>query len=142
MATVAENSGASTRPSDEKSSDQDLVGIAFPFRKEAGEFPARAKNKDAVKSDLITLFNTPKGSRRMRPNYGSNKEILVFESTGPLLRARLERNIRQTIFNSEPRIKVRGIAIQEQKTKVIALIVYIVQGVRDSIQLEIDRLDV
>lgn len=142
MATVVENPGSSTRPSDEKSSDRDLVGIAFPFRKEAGEFPARVRNKDTVKSDLITLFNTAKGSRRMRPNYGSNKEVLVFESTGPLLRARLERNIRQTITNNEPRVRVIGIAIDEQKTKVIALIVYLIQGVRDSIQLDIDRLDV
>ena len=141
MATVVENPGSSTRPSDENSSDRDLVGIAFPFRKEAGEFPARVRNKDAVKSDLFTLFNTPRGTRRMRPKYGSNKEQLVFESTGPLLRARLERNIRQTITNHEPRVKVLAVAIQEQKTKVIALIVYIIQGVRDSIQLDIERLD-
>jgi len=139
MATVVENPGSSTRSADAKAGDRDLVGIAFPFRKEGGEFPARVRNKDAVKSDLITLFNTPLGSRRMRPNYGSNKEVLVFESTGPLLRARLERNIKQTITNSEPRVKVLAVVIQERKTEVIALIIYLIQGVKDSIQINIEK---
>jgi len=142
MATVAANPGSTTRPADIKSGNKTLIGLDFPFRKEAGEFPKRSLNKDAVKSDLITLFSTPLGSRRMKPNYGSNKEVLVFESTGPLLRARLSRNIKQTIFLNEPRVRVLAVNISEDNTTVTAQILYSVQGVKDTITLEIDRPNV
>jgi phage baseplate assembly protein W len=139
MATIVENPGATTRPADVTSGNKTLIGIAFPYRKEGGEFPKRVFNTDAVKNDLTLLFDTPLGSRRMRPLFGSNKEVLVFESTGPLLVARLSRNIRQTIFLNEPRVRVLAIAVQEKKSLVVAQILYIIQGVQDTITLEIER---
>jgi phage baseplate assembly protein W len=139
MATIAENPGASTRPANQNASTRDTIGIAYPFRKQDGEFPKKVVNVEAVKSDLITLFDTPLRSRVMKPNFGSNKEELVFESTGPLLRARLIRNIRQTIFLNEPRVVVLAVQITEEKTLVTATILYAVQGVRDTLTLEIER---
>lgn len=139
MATIVPNPGSTTRPSNKTASSKDVIGISFPFRKENGEFPKRAINIDAVKSDLISLFETPIRSRVMRPTFGSNKEILVFESTGPLLRARIERNIRQTIINNEPRVEVVAVNVEEEKTQVIATILYVVQGVPDTVTLTIDR---
>lgn len=139
MATVVENPGSSIRPSNKDSSNKDVIGISFPFRKEGGEFPKRAVNIEAVRSDLISLFETPLRSRIMKPTFGSNKEQLVFESTGPLLRARLERNIRQTIFVNEPRVSVVDVAIEETNTLVTATILYIVQGVSDTIEISIER---
>ena len=142
MATVVENPGSTTRPADVQSGDKTRIGIAFPFRKEAGELPKRAFDADAVKNDLLTLFETPIRSRVMRPTFGSTKERLVFESKGPLLNARLQRNIRQTIFLHEPRVRIRQMQVRESKTEVIALIIYTVQGIKDSIRLTIDRPDV
>ena len=142
MALVIENSGTSTRPSNKTTANRDLVGIAFPFRKEKGEFPRKATNVDAVKSDIISLFNTPIRSRVMRRSFGNNAMELVFESTGPLLNARLQRNIRQTIANNEPRVVVIAIGITESNTQVVSTIVYSVQGVIDNVKLSFERPDV
>lgn len=139
MATIPENPGSTTRPANIKASNTDLIGFSFPFRKEDGEFPKRDLNRAVVQSDLLSLFNTPIRSRRMKPLCGSNKEQIVFESTGPLLRARLQRNIRQTIFLHEPRVQVIAIDIQEERTEVIAQILYRIQGVSDRITITIQR---
>lgn len=139
MATVISNPGSTTRPANKTASKKDVIGIAFPFRKEDGEFPKRAINVDAVKSDLISLFKTPIRSRMMRPVFGSNKEQLVFESTGPLLRARLERNIRQTVQMNEPRVQIVAVNVTEETTLVTATILYIVQGISDTITLNIAK---
>lgn len=113
-----------------------LVGIAFPFRKEKGEFPKKVKDIEAVRSDFFSLFNTPVRTRVMRPNLGTDAHALVFESKGPLLNARLQRSIRQTIFINEPRVNVLAIKIDESDTLVTATIVYEVNGIQDSIELE------
>lgn len=139
MATIIENAGSSVRSSNQIAANRDIIGIAFPFRKESGEFPKKAINIDAIKSDIISLFKTPLRSRIMRPTFGSNKEDLVFESTGPLLRARLERNIRQTILNHEPRVRVVAINIVEEKTLVTATVLYVVQGISDTVTLSINK---
>lgn len=140
MATIVPNPGSTTQVANKKAGERDLIGLSFPFRKADGEFPKRDRNRDVVRSDLIMLFNTPIRSRVMKPTHGSNKEQLVFESTGPLLRARLQRNIRQTIFLNEPRVNVLAIGIEEKKTEVRALILYEIQGVKDNITVTIDRV--
>jgi len=139
MALIIPNTGSTTRPSNQTTSNRNLVGISFPFRKENGEFPKKAVNTDAVKSDILSLFATQLGSRPMRRSYGSNASELVFESQGALLNARLQRNIKQTIANNEPRITVVGIGIEETNTLVTATIVYVIQGVVDRVELNFER---
>lgn len=142
MATVVENAGSTTRPADQKASDRDLVGIRYPFQKLKGEFPAKVRNKDAVQTDLIQLFKTPIRSRVMKPAHGHNLDLIVFESTGALLQARIDRNVRQIIRNNEPRVTVIGLRIEEENTLVTTTVFYEIQGVRDSFQIETERLDV
>lgn len=139
MADIPINSGT-MRPSNQKASKKELVGISFPFRKENGEFPARDRDAECVKNDLFTLFKTVARSRVMRPLLGHTANDVVFESKGGVLSARLQRIVRQTILNNEPRVDVRRVGISENGTTVITGVQYIIKGVVDSLTLpEIQR---
>lgn len=124
-----------TRSSNQMATNKPLVGIRFPFRKGNGEFPERVRGKDVVQSDLLMLFSTPLRSRVMRPVAGHNAELSVFESQGPLLNAILQRIIRQTVLNNEPRAQVTSVDIQVDGTKVDMTLHYVVQGVVDSVKI-------
>lgn len=116
-----------------------LIGLSFPFRKEAGEFPKKDYEQDAVRSNVIALFNMPLRSRIMRPELGTTAYNLVFEPITPLLVARLERSIRATIERGEPRAVVRSVTITQDNTKIFADIVYEVTGIKDNVQIALDK---
>lgn len=139
MADIPINSGT-MRPSNQKASKRQLVGISFPFRKENGEFPARDRDADCVQNDLFTLFKTVARSRVMRPLVGHTANDVVFESKGGVLNARLQRIIRQTILNNEPRVDILQIRVSENDTTVASGVQYLIKGVVDKVDLpEIQR---
>lgn len=135
MPDIPQNTGT-TKASNQRASTQSVIGISFPFRKEDGEFPKRETDIACVKNDLLTLFKTPVRSRIMRPRMGHTAHQAVFESQGALLNARLQRVIRQTIANNEPRVQVLRIPVETSGTEVTPTIDYVVQGVRDSLELD------
>ena len=114
-----------------------VVGISFPFRKESGQFPKKDYDQEAVRSNIIALFNMPLRSRVMRPELGTTVYNLVFEPITSLLIARLDRSIRATIERGEPRANVLNITITQDNTKLIADIVYEVNGLSDNVQISL-----
>lgn len=114
-----------------------LIGLSFPFRKESGEFPVRDYDQEVVRSNVIALFNLPLGSRVMRPELGTTVYDMVFDSTGALMEARLQRSIRSTLERGEPRAQVESISITTDNTKVICDIVYSVTGIIDQVTVEL-----
>lgn len=116
-----------------------LTGISFPFRKESGQFPKKDTLQEVVRSNIIALFNLPLRTRIMRPNLGTTAYNLVFEPITPLLIARLERSIRATFERGEPRANVVGITVTQNNTQLLADIVYVVNGIKDSVQIALDK---
>jgi len=114
-----------------------LVGISYPFRKEGGEFPARDKDSEAVRSNILSLFNCDVRSRVMRPDLGTDVTLFVFESIDSLLQAKLQRSIRQTIAKGEPRATVTDIQFVEQGTKIQANVTYEVNGIEENIVVDV-----
>lgn len=112
-----------------------LIGLSFPFRKESGQFPKKDFDQDAVRSNIIALFKIPLRARIMRPELGTTVYNLVFEPITSLLIARLERSIRATISRGEPRATVISITITQDNTKLIADILYQVNGLNDNVQV-------
>lgn len=135
MPDIPQNTGT-TRPSNQTGTTKPTVGISFPFRKEGGEFPVRVRDVACVENDLLTLFKTPQRSRIMRPKAGHNMDQLVFDSTGSLLNARLQRGVRQVIKNNDPRIAVQSITLETEGTAVTATVNHTVQGVPGSTELD------
>lgn len=116
-----------------------LIGLSFPFRKEAGEFPKKDYEQDVVRSNVIALFNLQLRTRVMRPELGTTVYNLVFEPITPLLVARLERSIRATIERGEPRAQVISVGVAQNNTQIIADIVYAVNGIKDNVQIALDK---
>lgn len=134
MADIPQNTGT-TRPSNQTASSKSVVGISFPFRKEDGEFPKRDYDRDCVQNDVFTLFQTPARSRIHRPKVGHNAFPAVFESQSGILNARLQRTIRQTIKNNEPRVIVLKITTVNSGTEVTPTVEYMTQGIKDKVEL-------
>ena len=114
-----------------------VIGLSFPFRKEAGQFPKKDFDQEAVRSNIIALFNLPLRLRVMRPELGTTVYGLVFEPITSLLIARMDRSIRATIERGEPRATVLDMTITQDNTKLIVDIVYAVNGLTDTVQVSL-----
>jgi len=118
---------------------KEYIGIKFPYQKGRRGFPATVTGQDAIKSDLLFLFKTKKRSRVMKPQMGLGLEQIVFENTGPLLRARLHRAIARVVADYEPRITIEQLIVQENKTEVIIDLYYSFKDVSDSLTFDIPK---
>ena len=114
-----------------------VIGLSFPFRKESGQFPKKDFDQEAVRSNIIALFKLPLRLRIMRPELGTTVYRLVFEPITPLMTTRLENSIRATISRGEPRANVSNVTITQDNTKLIADIVYEVNGLSDNVQISL-----
>ena len=52
----------------------------------------------------------------MRPDAGSDTYAFVFESTGPLLRARIDHEVRRAVSAGEPRASILRVDVTERET--------------------------
>lgn len=109
-----------------------LAGISFPFRIEGEGLPKEAKGVDVIKSALIVLLRTPKGSRAMRPTLGTNLYSLLFEDVGPLLESLIQRDIFLAVGDWLPEVNILNIDVLSDETKKVQVNVqYAIQGVID-----------
>lgn len=90
-----------------------IRGIAFPFGRSATSFPATRTDDDVIRDNIRRILQTPRGSRVMRPGVGSDVFLFVFESIGPVLRARIDNEVRRALAEGEPRVTVLFVGIQE-----------------------------
>jgi len=94
-----------------------ILGFAHPFQKSSTAFPAQATDDDVIRNNIIRILSTPRGSRVMRPNQGSDVWTFVFENRGPLLRARINEEVRRAIGVGEPRVTVLQVLVTEETTR-------------------------
>lgn len=109
-----------------------LAGISFPFRIEGAGLPQAAFGTDVVKSALVVLLRTPKGSRVFRPTLGTKLQQMIFENQGPFLQSLLQREILAAINNFLPQVVVKAMDFVEDNHRIQVNIRYIIQGVLDS----------
>lgn len=89
----------------------------------------------AVKQALKLLINTQYYEKPFNPEFGSNIRALLFQPFGTNSASRLRDEIRQTIENFEPRVKIKSIVVdpnldtQEYNVK-ITFTVISVRGVQ------------
>jgi len=91
-----------------------ILGIAFPFRPSATSFPAVAEDVDVIADNITRIIQTPRGSRVMRPEAGSDTYSFLFENSGPLLRARIDNEVRRAVSAGEPRARVIQVLVSER----------------------------
>ena len=78
--------------------------------------PATATDDDVIADNIRRIMLTRRGSRVMRPSAGSNVQDFVFESVGPVLRARIDNEVRRSIGEGEPRAQVLSVNVFEETT--------------------------
>lgn len=114
-------------------------GISFPYRKGTDGIPQMEEDLQLVKEDLELLLNTRKRERIMKPDFGIDLESLVFENTGPLLRAKAFREIADAIGNFEPRVSLSNVSVTDEKNTVRIDVKYTVSGFEDQVSLLFTR---
>jgi phage baseplate assembly protein W len=87
-------------------SDLDLNFNIHPVKKDI----TRHLNEYAIINSVKNLVSTNYYERPFRPEIGSGVRNLLFENVDPLVAARLERAIVETISNYEPRVSVSNIS--------------------------------
>lgn len=83
-----------------------ITGISFPFRKGDTSFPAASTDDDVIADNIRRILLTRRGERVMRPDEGSSMYRFAFENVGTLLRAQVNREVRRSIANGEPRARI------------------------------------
>jgi phage baseplate assembly protein W len=85
--------------------DLDLSFIIHPVKKDINKHT----NEYAVINSVKNLVSTNFYEKPFRPEIGSGIRNLLFENVDPIISARLERAIQETITNYEPRVSISGI---------------------------------
>lgn len=69
-------------------------------------------DKALIKRDILNHFNTRKGSRVMRPDYGSSLWDYLFEPLDEISRDAILDDV-NTVIKSDPRVQILNTDIQE-----------------------------
>jgi phage baseplate assembly protein W len=85
--------------------DLDLNFNIHPIRKDV----TKHLNEYAVVNSVKNLILTNHYERPFRPNVGSNIRRLLFEPVDAIMSAQLEREIRETVTNFEPRVQINTV---------------------------------
>jgi phage baseplate assembly protein W len=85
--------------------DLDLNFNIHPIRKDVTVH----LNEYAVVNSVKNLILTNHYERPFRPNVGSNIRRLLFEPVDAIMSAQLEREIRETVTNFEPRVQINTV---------------------------------
>lgn len=75
-------------------------------------------DKALIKRDILNHFNTKKGSRVMRPTYGSSLWDYLFEPLDEISRDAIIDDV-NTVVNSDPRVRILNTNIQEEEHGII-----------------------
>jgi uncharacterized protein len=116
-----------------------FLGIYFPFTKGPKGYPKTVTDEECVQNDLSLLLHTRKQERVMLPTFGLDLERLVFENTGPLLRAKAFRQISDAIGDFEPRVQLLDVQITEDHYTVTIDVSYMINSLTGQTTLSFNR---
>tara|TARA_R100000458_G_C8240251_1_gene219528 strand:+ start:798 stop:1208 length:411 start_codon:yes stop_codon:yes gene_type:complete len=93
-------------------SKKQIFGMAFPMRLEgAGGYVAQNENLRSLRDCVTQLILTGRGSRVMRPDYGTDLRASVFEQLNDDIVQKLRTQILNAIAKYEPRVIVEGVTV-------------------------------
>lgn len=88
-------------------SDLDLNFAIHPVKKDIN----RNLGERAVINSVKNLISTNHYDRLFQPNIGSNVRRLLFENLDNITSTSIENEIRQTILNYEPRVRISKLTV-------------------------------
>ena len=89
------------------------INIQYPFQNSLKGFflNLTETDQDAVKSDLMHLILTPKGSRFYLPDFGTNLLKFIFEPNDGLTESNIKLEITEVVKKYLPNLTINNIAI-------------------------------
>lgn len=108
------------------------IGATRPF--------TEMTNQALIKRDILNHFNTRKGSRVMRPNFGSSLWDYIFEPLDQLTRDAIIDDV-NTVINSDPRVSIISSAVDEYEHGIMVSfrLKYVIFDTIESFTIGFDR---
>lgn len=114
-------------------------GIAVPLLMYPdGHFSSRPTS-DLIKSSIYHILTTRRGSRLMRPTFGSPFPEMVFEQNDAVLESEIRSYVLDSLGEQEPRIEIQsvGVSRNEVDNEVEVIIDYIIRETGDPVKQKI-----
>lgn len=86
-------------------------GLSYPFRQGATDF-ASASGKELVENCINVILDTPQGSLRWKPWFGSKLHTLVWRNNDSVIKTLAQRYTINAIKRAEPRVVVKDKDVQ------------------------------
>lgn len=100
-------------------------GPSFPYNQSPTKGLAYTENIERINQSLFLIFETPKGSRLMMPEFGSDIRKYRFDPLDKVLMERLRYTITEDIKRWEPRITLTSIEFLADNQAIDNSILYI-----------------
>ncbi|CAM4139094.1 GPW/gp25 family protein [Pseudoalteromonas byunsanensis] len=92
---------------------------------------AMSEGEDNINQSIDLILQTRRGERSLLPYYGSQLSSFLFRSQDATLKEEIEKSVRYTLLNDEPRILVDDVSVSyttgEESLVVISIIYTIKQ---------------
>jgi phage baseplate assembly protein W len=112
----------------------DIIGSGWRFPLEVsgrGGVALSSADKD-VEESIRIILSTPKGERRMRPNFGCNIHDLVFAPNTSTTWSLIAHHVEEALGWWEPRIEVMEVDVHPDITDTSRLLINIKYKVKDT----------
>lgn len=93
------------------------INIRFPFQDSPKGYylDLTTNTADAIKSDLMHLILTKKGSRYYKPDFGTNLLRFIFEPNDGLTHSMVTQDITDTVKKYLPNLSITNIGIVQSE---------------------------
>jgi phage baseplate assembly protein W len=71
------------------------------------------RDVEAVKQSVLNILSTNRGERPFMPDFGGNIRAYLFENVDPVTISLIEEEIRTTLSNYEPRVRVLAVDVND-----------------------------
>ncbi len=111
------------------------INIAFPFQNsDKGDFIELTEtDSDAIKSDLIHLILTAKGTRYYMPDFGTNLLQFIFEPNDQLTLGDIKQELVEVVSKYIPNLRIKELTVTQSEEVIYAAVVKIDYTVTDDV---------
>lgn len=91
-------------------------GVALPLILYSdGHFSSRPTS-DLIKSSVFHILTTKRGTRLMRPSFGSPFPEMVFEQNDSVLESEIRTYVTESLQEQEPRINIESVGVSRSQS--------------------------
>lgn len=94
------------------------IGVNYPIeRSEDGFFAKTYTSLEEIKVNILNALSTRKGERVMKPNFGSNLHLILFEQSTRDIELAVEEEIESTIERWVPQADLQSVSVDREQAE-------------------------